>query len=456
MPDPNPSPRAAAQAAAPDPSNAAALERLLEAAARAFGEGRFERLLLSGPRTAAGDDAPQRVSLRLVRLRGQLQLSLVEHHTQRDHTRNLAPDQAWSWVRARIGTDFANAHLLTRDEELQLALSRKGRYSLRRSRRVAPEHGAADGGDPAAGNAVAAEAGAAPTAQEAAGDAAAHNRARRYPLALTRPFLAELGVTDAQQRLVPAMARKWRQINRFVDIMAGAIAASPLAGRTALRIVDFGAGKGYLSFALHDHLRALGIDAQLSAVELRPELVAAGNAIVARLALQGMRFEASDIARYPLQPIDLLIALHACDTATDQAIHYGIRAGAAIVCCAPCCHRELRPQLLRPQPLRALLRHGVHLGQEAEMLTDTLRALLLEACGYDAQVFEFVSLEHTAKNKMILAVRRAQPQPAEPVLAQLDELRAFYGVRDQCLLRLLRADGRLPPRASTPVPPPAG
>ena len=136
--------------------------------------------------------------------------------------------------------------------------------------------------------------------------------------------------------------------------------------------------------------------------------------------------------------IDVMIALHACDTATDHAIELGVRAGAAIILCAPCCHKEVRPQLLSPHPLRAILQHGVHLGQEADMVTDGLRALLLEACGYATQVFEFVSLEHTSKNKMILAVKRERPGPSAPLLAQVDEVKRFYGIREQCLERLLR------------------
>lgn len=104
------------------------------------------------------------------------------------------------------------------------------------------------------------------------------------------------------------------------------------------------------------------------------------------------------------------------------------------------CHKQLRPQLLSPQPLRPMLQHGVHLGQQADMLTDALRAMLLDACGYSTQVFEFISLEHTAKNKMILATRRRQPAEAQQMLAQVDELKAFYGIRDQCLETLLKAD----------------
>jgi hypothetical protein len=204
-------------------------------------------------------------------------------------------------------------------------------------------------------------------------------------------------------------------------------------------VVDFGSGKGYLTFATHDHLhRALGLPARVAGVELREDMVTLCNAAVRRLALDGLRFEQGDVRSVVPPKIDIMIALHACDTATDHAIHTGVRAGAAIIMCSPCCHKELRPQLLSPHPLRPILKHGVHLGQQAEMLTDGLRALVLEACGYETQVFEFVALEHTNKNKMILAVKRAAPVAPEAVWRQIDDLKAFYGIRDQCLETLLR------------------
>jgi hypothetical protein len=118
-----------------------------------------------------------------------------------------------------------------------------------------------------------------------------------------------------------------------------------------------------------------------------------------------------------------------------------VKAGAAVIMCSPCCHKELRPQLLSPHPLRPILKHGVHAGQQAEMLTDGLRAMLLDACGYDTQVFEFIALEHTNKNKMILAVKRAAARPADAeIWQQIDEIKDFYGIRDQCLETLLKAD----------------
>ncbi len=393
-------------------ANAAPLERFFAACEAALRDGRFERLLLAGYRGPHAD--LKRVTVRAIELRGQPHLSFVYHHERRDLTRNLARAEGLDAVRALVGAEFANAHLHTAEQALQLAFSRKGRVTLRAGARdmvgvpVAP---------------------------------AVHNREKPRLLSLERPFLAALGVTDAQHRLVPAMARKWKQINKFLEIIDAAVKASPLAAQARIEVLDFGSGKGYLTFALHDHLRhALGRDARVTGVELRPELVELCNGIVDRLGLQGLRFEQGDVGRAAPRAVDVMIALHACDTATDHAMHMGIRGGAAIICCAPCCHKQLRPQLLQPHPLRPILRHGVHLGQEAEMLTDGLRALLLDACGYDTQVFEFVSLEHTAKNKMVLAVKRSQPAAKERLLAQLQEVKAFYGIREQCLEALLKAD----------------
>jgi SAM-dependent methyltransferase len=396
-------------------SNEAALEGFLAECHSALQQQRFDRLVLAGYRGPLAE--LRRLSLRAIELRGQPHLCLVYSHAQRDITKNLPVAEGLRELRALIGpTGFANAHLHTHDEELQLALSRKGRWSLRVGQHMAS----------------------APTDATAPAE---HNREKQRLLTLDRPFLAELGVTDASHRLVPAMARKWKQINRFLEVIGAALAASKLATQQHIAVLDFGSGKGYLSFALHDHLHhALGLDAQVTGVELREDMVALCNSIVARLGLQGLRFEQGDVSSYAPREVDVMIALHACDTATDHAIHIGIRGGAAIICCAPCCHKQLRPQLLSPHPLRPILQHGVHLGQEAEMLTDGLRALLLDACGYDTQVFEFVSLEHTAKNKMILAVKRAMPGANDVLLEQVRELKAFYGIRAQCLESLLKAD----------------
>ncbi len=132
--------------------------------------------------------------------------------------------------------------------------------------------------------------------------------------------------------------------------------------------------------------------------------------------------------------------LHACDIATDFAIHTGIRLDAKVIMCAPCCHKELRPQMQSPTVLAPMLGYGVHMGQQAEMLTDTIRALFLQAYGYETKVLEFVSLEHTSKNKMIMATkkRNAESQPNQKVLQQIADLEAFYSIEHHALENLLK------------------
>jgi len=378
----------------------------------ALAEPPFTKLVLSKPRAAAGDLV--RVTVRPVVLKGEAQLSFVYTHRTRDITKNLVPDDASATLRALLTDSFANAHLLTDAEEVQLLTSKKGKQTLLRH----------------------------PLTAQAEPARAGHDREKQRYIDLNQPFLTALGVTNEQHQLVPAMARKWKQINKFVEVLDHALGQTVLKQAASIDVVDFGSGKGYLTFATHDHLRhTLGLPARVAGVELREDMVALCNDAARGLALDGLGFEQGDVRTVVPPKIDIMIALHACDTATDHAIHTGLRAGASIIMCSPCCHKELRPQLLSPHPLRPILKHGVHLGQQAEMLTDGLRAMLLEACGYDTQVFEFVSLEHTNKNKMILAVKRAQPAAdADALWQQIADLKGFYGIQAQCLETLLIAD----------------
>jgi hypothetical protein len=412
-------------------------ERFLEALAQGVADGSVTRVLLSKP-TAKGDDL-ERVTARPLVLRGERCLSFVFKHRTKDITKNEPVADALDTIASLVGARFAHAHLFTHDAELQLMMSRKGRYALHRAR-----VGAAEDATRSAVVAASAE------------DGAQHDRQKHRFLSLDAPFLAALGVTTARHELVPAMARKWKQINKFVEVMSHALESAGIGPAAPLNIVDFGAGKGYLTFALHDYLRRQASGApralDIVGVELRPDLVKLCNDAIATCRLEGLRFEAGDVSSFVPQRLDVMIALHACDTATDHALHTGIRAGAAIIMCSPCCHKQIRPQMQMPQLLKPMLQHGIHLGQQAEMVTDGLRALLLEAHGYDAQVFEFVALEHTSKNKMILAVRRTGRQDTPQalrrradVLAQIAELKQFYGIREHCLETLLAAPSDVVP-----------
>jgi len=422
----SPSPRADA---APD-ANAAALQRFATLTREALREGRCQQLLLvayQGGVAAIEEQGLglQRVMVRPIELRGQPHLSFLLRFPTKDITKNLPTHEGLGLLGEWLGASaFRNAHLFTATEEVQLAISKKGKASVR----------------------VGKLAGADSTGQPGATDATqSHNRDKHRLLELSRPFLRELGVTDAHGQLIPAMSRKWKQINKFLEVFSSAVAKSSLAERQALHVVDFGSGKGYLTFAVHDWLRhTMGGVPGVPGVGLRADRGKLCKRVIGRLRLQGMDYEQGDVRHYHPADLDVVIALHACDIATDHAIHLGIRAGAQVILCSPCCHKEVRPQLLSPHPLRPILQHGIHQAQEAEMLTDGLRAMLLDAAGYDTQVFEFISLEHTNKNKMILAVKRNQPQDNAEVAKQIRDIKAFYGLQHQCLEELLKADGLLP------------
>jgi len=422
-----------------------AVDRFVQRVHKALTSGQCEQVLLVAyqggqPAIEALGASLQRLIMRPVMLKGQPHLSLVYRFPTKDITKNLALDEAVSTLRVwlRAGA-FRNAHLFTPTDELQLAVSKKGKASLRVGRR--PWASSSGGVVPEGATSAASVT----NPDGPPGEAAAHNREKHRLLTLSRPFLRELGVTDARGQLIPAMSRKWKQINKFIEVLAAALERSALAQQSSIHVVDFGSGKGYLTFAVHDWLtHTLQRQARVTGVELRDDLVQLCQRVIDTLGLQGMGYEQGDVRHYHPEALDVMIALHACDTATDHAIHLGIRAGAQIILCSPCCHKEVRPQLLSPHPLRPLLKHGIHQAQEAEMLTDGLRALLLEAAGYDTQVFEFISLEHTNKNKMILAVKRPRPKEATEVVTQIRDLKAFYGLQQQCLETLLKADGLLP------------
>ena len=425
------------------------LAPFLDAVRGALVAGTFESVVLSKPRDGLTD--PKAIRVRRIGLGGEPALSFVQSHGTRDVTRNHGIDEGVAalatWLDAGAAAGFAHATLHAADGDLQLRISRKGQHTLRRLARArAPPPAVDEVGDGVGDEAGDDEAALTPRL-------AAHDRVRERRLPLDLPCLVELGITDASHRLVPSMARKWRQIDKFLEVLDSALDALPdvpdvpdAAGATprrAIRVVDFGAGKGYLTFAVHEHLRRrFGVAPEVTGVELRPELVDFANAIAKRCGASGLRFVAGDLRSFVPERVYIMIALHACDTATDHAIDLGLAAGAGVLVCSPCCHKELRPQMTRPGALAGVLRHGVHLGQEAEMVTDSLRALLLEAAGYEARVFEFVALEHTRKNKMILATRRdGRSGKPDRALAQVRDLKDFYGIREQCLEQLLKKRG---------------
>ncbi|CAH0319543.1 class I SAM-dependent methyltransferase [Pseudomonas brassicacearum] len=364
-----------------------------------------------------GEEADlQRLIIKQLTVKDQPCLSFVYRYKTRDITKNFPLAEGVQTIAALLPASFKNAHLLAVTDEAQLEYSKKGKSSLFKSK---PQ-------------------------QLREVPSAEHNREKNRFLDLSRPFLADLGVTNHKHELIPAMSRKWKQINKFIEVFSHALTSSPLALDKPVRVSDFGSGKGYLTFAIHDYLcNTLQAEGVVTGVELREDMVKLCNEAAARLEHPGLSFQHGDVRSVAPSAVDVMIALHACDIATDYAIHMGIRSGASIIMCSPCCHKQIRLQIQSPALLKPMLQYGLHLGQQAEMVTDSLRALFLEACGYETKVFEFISLDHTNKNKMILAVKRAEPANPTELLAKIQELKAFYHVTEHCLETLLRADGYL-------------
>ncbi len=240
-------------------------------------------------------------------------------------------------------------------------------------------------------------------------------------------YLRSLGVLDQRGEVNKSMQAKFKQINKYIEIVDGLL--PDIASGTQMNIVDMGAGKGYLTFALYDYLtQTKGVVAQVTGIEQRENLVKSCNAIAQKSGFTGLKFTEGTIAEHTVNETDMLIALHACDTATDDAIAKGIAANAKTIIVAPCCHHQIREQMKCNNSLRHILNFGILAERQAEMVTDGLRALLLEKSGYKTKVFEFISVEHTAKNVMIVAEKDDDRTDIEEITAKINSIKTEFGI----------------------------
>lgn len=383
-------------------------EKFFAALDESLDSGTFVKLTLAKYRGA--EVGLKNVYVRPVELKGGRRLSFLYRYKTRDAVKNHTYEEGARLLRKMLGAEFSSAHLFTSKEDLRVEVNRRGESRL-------TTH---------------------PPTLSTAAPAGHERRKRRAIDTAGSVYLRELGVTNERGEVRPAMGDKLRQINKFVEIVAALYDSSTLAGREELSVVDVGSGKGYLTFALYDYLNHVrGVRASVTGVEAREELVELCNEVAQRAGFERLEFQTGLVQDFQPPRADILIALHACDTATDDAIHKGVEAGAAIIVTAPCCHKEVRPQIVVPPQLRGVLRHGHLLEREAESITDSLRALLLESTGYRVKVFEFVSTEHTRKNTMIAAARRDGEASNTAALAEFRALKEFYGIREQRLERLL-------------------
>jgi len=364
--------------------------RLPELVERLVGDAALTAATLSRPR-APEPDGPRRVTVEPVELRAGRRWHVRRHHPTRTTDEILDGAGLVRLLSTAIGRDYRQALLHEPDADWQVLTGRGEPRILRKP----------------------------PTRPEAS---ATHDRVKRHllPEGEPVPYLVALGVQTPDGRVRAPRRAKFRQVNRFVELVEDIVPSLP-EGR--LRVVDFGSGRAYLTFALHDLLtRVHGREADVLGLDLKENVVAECDALARRLDARGLRFELGDIAEADLTGVDLVVSLHACDTATDVALERAVRAGAEVILSVPCCQHELLGQLSN-ETLRPLLRHGTLRERFAAEVTDAARARLLELAGYDVQVVEFVSLEHTPKNVLLRATRTSRPARDRERLAI--EYRAF-------------------------------
>lgn len=289
-----------------------------------------------------------------------------------------------------------------------------------------------------------------------------HDRAKQVPVSEEAPFWKAIGLDKKNA--------KRRQCQKFVEIVANLVSNHEASNRnTRISTIDMGCGRGYLTFSLHHYLQQSFDRVTTRGIDMRQKLVEEMNTIATRLEMNGLSFETGTIDSFlesatvssatinmddSTHNLDLLIALHACDTATDDAIWSGIQSQAHIIVVAPCCHKQIRPQLdamiangsrspSSQHPYLDVLRHGIYRERMAETVTDSMRALLLELAHYQVKVFEFIGGEHTSKNVMITAVKRGRhrsDKELEDLRERLKDLARLNGIQEQRLATWLKED----------------
>lgn len=381
---------------------------------RVLDEERFVRLRLSGP--VRGQPVPwRRIEVRPVLLRGGRHLQFSFFDAKQDTTKNYRGPEALAKLDEVLAIPFSSVHVQSTDDDLRVQLTKSRRAIIHREQ-PQPEQRSVD---------------------------LAHNHAKELPLPAGKPdrFLQEIGIMNQQGAISPAMQGKFSQINEFLKLIEHTGELERFEIRP-LRLLDCGCGSSYLSLAAYHYLNNIrGIATELTGIDTNEKLIAKSNQHGTTLGFDRICFRTSSIIDYiPEHKPDILIALHACDTATDDAIAQGILNDARVILCAPCCHHELHTRLEAVAPFGPVFGHGILKQRLGDILTDTFRALILRIMGYKTDVIEFVSPEHTDRNLMIRAVKRARPGE-QRYIREYDELKAFWRVAPY-LEKVLAARGR--------------
>lgn len=329
-----------------------------------------------------------------------LQWQLVETHATKDLTYTFEWEEGFEKLLTQILTDSKNMMIFTQEVNWQLVYSKKGNISIKQHQNQSKQ-----------------------TVDWQ------HNRQKEHVLSLENAtYLKDLGLSNNKGQITKAGRDKFKQISHIIQLLEKLFDGEKMDWN----IADLGAGKGYLSFGLYDYLKNQDKNPAIRAIEMRENLVEDGNALANKMDFKQLKFEANKIEEVDLAGTDMLLALHACDTATDDAIIKGIQANAPYIILAPCCHKALRKdwQVKEADDFHNFaLQHNIYQERMAEMLTDSIRGLLLSYFGYEVKIMDFISTEHTPKNVMIIAERNKNKAIIKPEdWKELEDIKQSYGI----------------------------
>lgn len=358
------------------------------------------------------------IYIKKVKIKRADMLSFNYRYKTRDIFKNLQLEEGLKLIGHLLSNDFRIGTLFTIDEEVIIEHDKKGVIRLRRR---------------ALGKKLEVS--------------IAHDKEKKRIIKPSNnPYLHALKITDADGNVFKNAQDKYKQINQYIEILSSLIKELPEG--TIKNVVDMGSGKGYLTFALYDYLhQQLNLKAKVTGVEFRADLVTLCSDIAKQANFEQLNFVEGTIQDYNVDEINLLIALHACDTATDDAIFKGIKAGAELIVVAPCCHKQIRREIEKHKvknDVSFLTKYGIFLERQAEMVTDGIRALILEYYGYKTKVFEFISDAHTPKNVLVVGVKPLNPlkgtseaKRKDQILQNIKETKAYFGIDYHHLEQLL-------------------
>ena len=375
----------------------------------------LEQIILSNSKDQARGT---KVKVRPVLIKGELLFQETLYKGTQVFHENFGAEEMISRVETYLQDLFKQGEIKCQKEDATILVSKKGKMTIKRRKGA----GAAGQGSKMPGaNENAEMSDDKSRAQEQLRANLQHNRTKQYILMEGKPvdFLVGLGVQTPDGKVTKNRYDKFRQINRYLEFIEDVLEELP-KDRT-IRIIDFGCGKSYLTFAMYYYLHELqGRDIQVTGLDLKMDVINHCNQLAEKLHYDNLHFEHGDISSYEgADAVDMVVTLHACDTATDYALEKAVKWGASVIMAVPCCQHEINKQI-KNDVLQPILKYGIIKERMSALITDALRANLLEQQGYDTQILEFIDMEHTPKNILIRAVKRKGMQPRKKAGASGD------------------------------------